>query len=652
MHSTVDTQQALDWLAADTACLTMAGAGISIPAPACAPGVAKVMGATIDVLRDTAGLVGSPGRAALDPAFRDRLLPESCYGAIAASVGKADHLRLWQAYAWTGERPDDLAPQPNAGHHLLAGLAARHALPVLTTNFDLFLETAARRQGRDTVVGLPVADGSFPAVTAAPGGVAVWKLHGTALDALTLRSQPADLVRSSYQAVRTALPVTLERVLIVGYSGRDFDVFPWLAEFGSRCQVLWVDLSFPADHRSRLLPNCLTWQGSFEDLAREFFASRGTLAPFGDAAAAVRQLTALPESAERHVREAFAERVRLAVRQEVRAVVADRPRAARLALAAMLNTVADFPQVIDLAQHEDRGPADVRTLLAVQFAQESMDLYRSAEATSRTARRLALRAGDATGWGRAEIARAYSRFRRHNSSFNEPEVRTAHRGGVVKARAIARLAADALLLAPLQARAMRTLRHWEEDARHYDALAFACDYTEHLIRIAAASARLGRTVFAGHPGWDRAIWGGIGSMARRVGYMRGMVNVAKYRARSADGRAPDLEAVLGAEVVGDLVAGAIATRDAALRCLAGAGTAGTGGTEAAEARERAHRFLLESIAKARLCRTPSLVLKDLLILKRYGFPSPLTADETSALIDALEGEVDRAGAPVLRALLG
>ena len=42
--------------------------------------------------------------------------------AIAAAVGRPEHLRLWEAYGWTGAEPDE--PRPNAGHHVLVDRAA------------------------------------------------------------------------------------------------------------------------------------------------------------------------------------------------------------------------------------------------------------------------------------------------------------------------------------------------------------------------------------------------------------------------------------------------------------------------------------------------------------------------------------------------
>lgn len=633
------------WLDRDTPFLAMAGAGLSIPAPTCAPGVEKVLRTTIDVLTTAALPVTGPDNPA-DFAFESRLLPESCYGAIAAAAGRADHLRLWEAYGWIGADPG--VPQPNAGHHLLVEQAARTGVPVLTTNFDLFLEQAAALQGLDAQVCLPRRDGTFAGEPVRSDAAAVWKLHGTALDPRTLRSQPPDLVRSSYNALRTALPSGLNRFLIVGYSGRDFDVYPWLRALVARADVLWIDLKFPPDHRARAVPDCLTCEASFEEVARSYLAAHRADSPAGRAAAVAAMVDPLVSD---RGREQFAERVEGAVREHVGAVVAGEPHLARLALTVMINTVADFPQAIRLARTgADLRSGDPRLLLALEFALDSSDRLRSADLVARAARRRALLSGRVLLAGRAELALSYCRLRRHKSTFTEPEVRSAYRNPRRSTLAFARILLDAAVLAPLYVYASVMAARDTEDFGRYDALGFTADYIENLIRIAAVVRRvLERMPAAGlNRILDKEAWRFLGVLARRAGYMRGVLNVAKYRAR----RERNFEALFGSEVVGDLVAGALAERDAALHCLSLADAPGVQDAVRGELLDEALKHLLSALDGARRCGSPSLVIKILLIMRTRGWVGPMGPEKLDGLMRALQGEADRAAVPILRALLG
>jgi len=634
--------EAVEWLARDVPFLAVAGAGLSIPGPACAPSVPLVLQTTIEVLSESAAPLLGPGGLG-DLGFRERLLPESCYGAIASSVGKAEHLRLWESYGWVGATVG--APRPNAGHHVLIERAARYGTPVLTTNFDLFLESAAVAQGLEPLVCLPRAGGSFGAEAASAGQVAVWKLHGTAEKASSLRSQPADLVRSSYSALRRVIGPDVARLLIVGYSGRDFDVFPSLRALAEGRETLWVDLTFGSAHRAHTLPGCLKCEASFEEVARRFTAGRDTA---HRRAFSGFELDSDP-STQDAVRAEFRDRVREAVRRCVDDVVEHDPERARLALAVTLNTAADFPQVVSLVRAAGGlVAADPRTLLALHFALDSMDRFRSAEVVARMALRRALAARNALLLGRAELAGCYSRLRRFYSTFTDPQVRSAYDGGRRTLFGFMRAAFDAALFLPLFVYARVLISRGGESLRRYDALAFASEYVEHLIRVAAATrriiVRLPRPVAAVI---DRRMWAGLRKTAQRVGYMRGVLNTAKYQARLDQ----SLDAIFGSQVVGDLVASAIAARDAALHCLAAADDVGLDAHAREELLVQAEAYLWESIEDAWKCGNPTLILKDLLILRDHGFDVPLPGSDIADLCRSLEGEADRAAIDFLTSTL-
>jgi len=225
--------RAIEWLSRPEPCLVMYGAGASLSAPTHAPSVPAVLETTLDIVERAARVSDDAPRTPqggydwsnwsqvtemsiaealdfrspsarpdrMDGRFRQRLLPESCYGSIATAFRTSEHLRLWHAFAWSTDDASDVrVPQPNLGHLLGILLAWRSQLPILTSNFDCFLERAATLAGLRPVVGLPSVRG-FDARRATAGEVAIWKLHGSADSEQTVFSQSADLARNSYFAL-------------------------------------------------------------------------------------------------------------------------------------------------------------------------------------------------------------------------------------------------------------------------------------------------------------------------------------------------------------------------------------------------------------------------------------------------------------------
>lgn len=623
----MSVDEALDWLLQETPCLSFAGAGVSIPAPTCAPSVAVPLAATTELLATVAGRPGFETSPAMQTVHQ-RLLPESCYGSIATVAGTAAHLELWSSYAWH-DAPAQPGPLPNAGHHLLARLADRHRTPVLTTNFDCFIERAAERQGLRTVVGLPDWRDRFPLLDVGDGEVAVWKLHGSALEIDTIRSQAADLARSSHRALRNQLRLKPARLLIAGYSGRDFDIFPLLAEYAANADCLWVDLAFGEEHRARLLPRCRMVTCSFEDLARRYWKAVGS-EPVDEA---VNRPTVVSNS----IRVQFAQRVHDETVARLRPVLAEDPRRAALALATAVATVAEFGTVDEILGM-DPQPL-VRALLLQSFVSHSLDQHLDAERAARQARRGAWHSFDVFGLGRAEIALTYARVRRFVGTIREPGIRRPSAGRFRAVVASVRLVADVFLLAPLFMIAGVFVRGRHENRRHYDALDFSADYVEQLIRFGAMSGvLLSRLPWrAGGPAL-RLMWRTFGVLAGSVGYMRGVLNIRKYLNRNSTGSESE-SAVLAASLVGDSVAGAIAARNAAADRLRHEATDG-----------EANRQLLDSYRLATSANVPSLQLKILLIMHRYGIPLPADAD-LDRIISRLQGEADRFAGDQIRTLL-
>ncbi|QLQ16089.1 MAG: hypothetical protein HZY73_11020 [Micropruina sp.] len=245
-------------------CVLFVGSGISIPAPSDLPSASAAAGAF--VRRLSAGIVNP---LLLDELFDVRgILPEFIYGLAERHFGDGVY-DVWKCLElWRNQRDVFSA---NAGHLAAIHVAARWHTPVLTPNFDSYLEDAAERLGLEPRVTVAMPGTVFEPLTVGAGQVGIWKLHGTALTPATVFSSVRTLtmpVRGLREHLRAAVPPET-RLVLAGYSGRDLDLFPVLAAGASRTLPVWVDLHFGVDHRSRLLnPAAAQVVASFDDVAR------------------------------------------------------------------------------------------------------------------------------------------------------------------------------------------------------------------------------------------------------------------------------------------------------------------------------------------------------------------------------------------------
>jgi tetratricopeptide (TPR) repeat protein len=182
----------------------LAGAGISIDAPACLPDGAALAGDVFDLLAGTGEvLLPQAEMAALRETVIERLRLEVFLEILAGEISAETVFGPFQLLA---------GAVPNVAHLALAALSPR---ALVTTNQDLLLEAAQRL--------LPHGGPEPPSVL---------HLHGRCDDIgsiITMISQylgglPSD-IRSRFVAA-----VAGANVLVVGYSGRDRDVMPLLLE--------------------------------------------------------------------------------------------------------------------------------------------------------------------------------------------------------------------------------------------------------------------------------------------------------------------------------------------------------------------------------------------------------------------------------------
>jgi SIR2-like domain len=163
----------------------------------------------------------------------------------------------------------DLSVGPNRCHLLVALVAFRSKGAILTTNFDPFLEHAFEEF--DLSVGIVTGRDIWMGEVDRPNQeqVTILKIHGDASQPNSIVSKAPDLVRSERVLGMSGLAGRYRTAIVIGYSGRDLDVFPWLVAESGVEEFYWIDTEFPADHRSYEIDGCVRIQMSSEELATD-----------------------------------------------------------------------------------------------------------------------------------------------------------------------------------------------------------------------------------------------------------------------------------------------------------------------------------------------------------------------------------------------
>jgi hypothetical protein len=216
------------------------GAGISIDAPATAPTFLDLRDGVVLALSDILmrrGLLEREHGTAVETAIHGlarradlTLPPEIVFANFRRGLGMAAIERLLQSCL--------AGAKPNHNHRAIAALASRPGSglrAVITPNFDCYVEEALDRTPcQRTILGHAESNEGFP----------LFKPHGS-LDragsiAITLDRVVRPLVTEASRTFRQL--VTGRTILVTGYSGWDYDLFPLLVEACRSCgsKVVWL----------------------------------------------------------------------------------------------------------------------------------------------------------------------------------------------------------------------------------------------------------------------------------------------------------------------------------------------------------------------------------------------------------------------------
>lgn len=219
--------------------IAFCGAGISIPAPSAAPGFLDLRNALIcalaELLHRRSVLSAEQKRviaSALDSLGRREDIifpPEMMFSSVEATMGVATVTNL---LACLNEN------RPNYNHMGLAKLATDHRLRgIITPNFDTYIENAfADLPLKRHIVGVaPEGDKEGFLLVKPHGSLDVPASIITTLDEVFLR--PHDDMIDEFRRM-----LENRTLLVVGYSGADYDLHPLLVYSGRRwnSRIIWV----------------------------------------------------------------------------------------------------------------------------------------------------------------------------------------------------------------------------------------------------------------------------------------------------------------------------------------------------------------------------------------------------------------------------
>ncbi len=237
--------------------LFFVGSGISIPYPSMLPSASAMVSLAINYL--------SPPQTAsrkkqLDKELSnfENLLPEIFYENIVGIIGR-DALKVWEVLRFWNDKPDlvKYSLGPNRAHILITYIAWKSNTPIITPNYDTFFEEAAKTLNLQPIISLPGGDYSLPKSS---NEISIWKVHGS-VDENNFSS-----IHSTLQSITTidnAKINSLEKqflssnasVCLIGYSGRDIDLFPFILSWAEKNKVIWLDHQFSNWHNIYIDPD-------------------------------------------------------------------------------------------------------------------------------------------------------------------------------------------------------------------------------------------------------------------------------------------------------------------------------------------------------------------------------------------------------------
>lgn len=181
--------------------------------------------------------------------IKDGILPEVFYETLLSLVDPNQDqgaLSLWSSLSQLTQLKFEVTVQPNIVHSAIMKNALEFSNPVFTVNFDTLFEQVLE----DVVVYDPKNNGDVLCLDT--NRVKLVKLHGCIdNDSILFTISSISRINNLLKIFINALQDKDKYLCIVGYSGRDVDIFPTIEKYGiSERRVIWIN-KFDDDRHSR-----------------------------------------------------------------------------------------------------------------------------------------------------------------------------------------------------------------------------------------------------------------------------------------------------------------------------------------------------------------------------------------------------------------
>lgn len=236
----------------DTPVVFFVGSGVSTVYPSILPSAWEMVTETVEAVVPTKATEE-------EKELVKQALPEIYYEFLADVVGD-NAITVWEAlHFWRSHTElSKFNLGPNSGHLLLVYLAWQGGVPIITTNFDTLLEEARKKLQLNA------------------NEVEIWHVHGTIDDLASIQTTLRTIAAADWEKlnkIRKQFERNGADVCLIGYSGRDIDLFPHIAGWPLEKRLFWLDRNFSDHLIHQQLDQFTAVVGKIEDFVKEIIKS-------------------------------------------------------------------------------------------------------------------------------------------------------------------------------------------------------------------------------------------------------------------------------------------------------------------------------------------------------------------------------------------
>ena len=198
----------------------------------------------VEILRRTA-LCALPALSSTElHSIIGHIQPEVFYEQLLAITNNSvDALVMWSTLSNKTHKKFNLTVEPNNTHLSIVETSAKHGNAIFTTNFDTLFEKAARMKGIEYSVYLPTTQSPL---FSTDDRLRIVKLHGSIDIPNSLLLTMSNITRKNFFWLKALQQESYNKAIcIVGYSGRDMDIFPTIKFLGTeafpRREIIWIN---------------------------------------------------------------------------------------------------------------------------------------------------------------------------------------------------------------------------------------------------------------------------------------------------------------------------------------------------------------------------------------------------------------------------